>query len=420
MKTVILNGIYFFVEYTKVYLLISYYLKKDIHRLMKVCFPITLVGVMCVSHWYSLMNQSIIFFVLIVLLFLLTLKDVKNIVFVILSYLGISLIDMVNGILVSYFLHYFDIELVLSNEWNLAINQISLILLLTGTIFYKSKSKPIRETNNYFDYLLFTLGALLVSVYLTYVILNAQEGIYNQSMFFSAVLIFVIFGVLFMIAIKVRVKNILLEIENENNKFQLELQNSYYTDLLKIDTETRKFRHDVKEHLLCLTVLAKEKNYEELLVYLAQMDEGIKNISPKVKTGNRYIDIILWDLMEKYSKVKLEWTGVLPPVKLESMDICSLFSNLLKNAFESAADTDDLVIVEIKIQKDSVYIYTCNSYSRVIKNRNDEFQTTKNGEHRGYGMKNVQSIVDKYKGIMDIETVDLRFQVKIVLPDAVE
>lgn len=144
---------------------------------------------------------------------------------------------------------------------------------------------------------------------------------YKKELFISSIAITSICLLICYMIMKKRVENRYLVMENDMNQRFINAQNNYYIMMMKRETETKMFRHDIKQHIICIQMLYAQKKYYELGEYLKQMEAYAKELYPKISTGNMYIDIILTDLCEKFSNVELEWLGKMPELALSSMDM---------------------------------------------------------------------------------------------------
>jgi sensor histidine kinase regulating citrate/malate metabolism len=189
--------------------------------------------------------------------------------------------------------------------------------------------------------------------------------------------------------------------------------------LLRKEEETKMFRHDIRQHMTCIRRLCEQKNYDELEQYLTQMDVAIRELSPKLSVGNHCIEMIIADLMDRYPSVTLDWKGKVPSLSMEAMDVCTLFYNILKNAFEAAHDSaaHSEVCCSVKIQDTNLIIIVSNAYESIKQDTDRNFLTTKSGQGHGYGLKNIAKCVEKYNGSCRITAEDNIFSVEILLPD---
>ena len=204
------------------------------------------------------------------------------------------------------------------------------------------------------------------------------------------------------------------------NQRLLKAQKDYYTMMLKKETETKMFRHDMKGHIICMQMLYEQKKYEELGIYLRQMESYTKELSPKVVTGNLYIDIIVADLSEGFPEVVVEWIGKVPPLCMESMDICTLFYNVLKNAIESANKVQEKTVkVFVKNHGRNLLITISNYYESLKQDDNFRYLSTKQEKGHGYGLKNIEKCIKRYEGTHTITTENGIFCTEMILPNVI-
>ncbi len=99
------------------------------------------------------------------------------------------------------------------------------------------------------------------------------------------------------------------------------------------------------------------------------------------------------------------------------MDICTLFSNLITNAFEAAEKSKDKKVhMEIRMVNDEYYIKIVNSYFKKSLDKNSFFETEKGDkENHGIGIGNIKRIIKKYDGILDYEIEAEEITTKVLL-----
>lgn len=103
-----------------------------------------------------------------------------------------------------------------------------------------------------------------------------------------------------------------------------EKQINYYRNLLLKEEETRRFRHDIKNHLICLNLLANHKKFTELVKYLEKMNAEIgKTETIKYQTGNELLNIILNEKLSKLEEVDITVQGMVgEAIMVEEIDLC--------------------------------------------------------------------------------------------------
>ncbi len=208
----------------------------------------------------------------------------------------------------------------------------------------------------------------------------------------------------------------------EINKRLLEAQERYYRALLENENETRRFRHDITNHLLCLDVLLKEKDYKEAEEYLEVLKGNLQDLGSGVQTGNRLVNAILNDISQKYSDVTFIWNGALPQkMSLCNADICTIFSNTLENAFYAASSCEQEKTVEVMVQEigQGVKVMVKNNMSRPIEMKEGRFITGKaDKKNHGFGILNVGECIKRNGGHVEYSYTSDCFKTKIILVNA--
>jgi hypothetical protein len=287
------------------------------------------------------------------------------------------------------------------------------------------KTKQKKEIQGLKCIPLLVIGGLVLTLYLTcsqYIEMKTADNTYGKELLFSSFAITAVYILVCVLLLIYQSRNSYLNMEKEMDQRLLEQQNEYYNMLLRKEEETKMFRHDIRQHMTCIRRLCEQKNYDELEQYLAQMEFAVKELSPKISVGNHYIEMIIADLMDRDPDVTLDWKGKVPPLSMEAMDVCTLFYNLLKNAFEAAHGTaaQAEVCCSVKIQGTNLMIIVSNAYESIKQDNDRNFITTKSGQGHGYGLKNIAKCVEKYNGSCRITAEDNNFCVEILLPDIVE
>lgn len=195
--------------------------------------------------------------------------------------------------------------------------------------------------------------------------------------------------------------------------FLLKRQKQYYEKLLAREEETKRFRHDIKNHLFVLQKLCGVNGQHRGEAYLQGMLKESNRLGIKIETGNLILDIVAEDVLKEEDGILFEWHGLFPAnTKISDVDLCVIFSNILRNAREEVLEmAEKKIVVFIKIWKKSLSIICMNPI-------NKDLISEKSGEHRGLGLMNVETIVKKYKGEMEIEKNE-EFKVKIVFYDII-
>lgn len=181
----------------------------------------------------------------------------------------------------------------------------------------------------------------------------------------------------------------------------------------------RALRHDLLHHLQMLQHFALTGNTEQLVDYIGRMNEQIEIATRGVNTGNDAVDAILDFMIEKAKREGAAITvkSSIPKEEFISIyDINILLSNLLDNAIEGVKGCSDKEIhLNIKTEQGLLCICVENQYDGILYQEEKRYLTRKNEDGHGIGLQNVSDIVDKYHGIMKIETENHIFKVNLIL-----
>lgn len=206
----------------------------------------------------------------------------------------------------------------------------------------------------------------------------------------------------------------------EMNEKLVKSQEQYYTMLLRKEEETRKFRHDIANHLNCMRLLFEQEEYDELEKYFNKIGASILELRPAFQLGNDLISAILNDAVNKYPDVKVNVAGMFPAsFYLDNTDVCTIFYNLFDNAF-AAADRSEgkCVDISVKVLEGNLFLSIKNTVSHKIEIENNMLKTEKEDKERhGYGSGNAVLCAEKNGGTLTYKCSDTHFEAELILPD---
>ncbi len=195
----------------------------------------------------------------------------------------------------------------------------------------------------------------------------------------------------------------------ENDTYK---QQTYaYQNQLEVITESqnniRALRHDMKNHILALQALVQKSETKEAEDYLNSMWHFMANPQEYVATGNDTIDSLLNYKIQKANDVlDLVETQISIPeqLNLHSFDLNVVLGNLLDNAIEASMQTEDKQLrMKLKLDKGILFLNIRNSCRGIAEGKQNILETTKPDKvNHGIGLKNVQKIVEKYHGDMEL------------------
>ncbi len=233
----------------------------------------------------------------------------------------------------------------------------------------------------------------------------------------SGIMVFICYHML-----SVKYENRSIKIEQNAAIKMLSAQENYYKMLLKKEEQTKAFRHDIRNHLYCMKALCDSGEYIQLQEYINKINELQTDINTTVTSGNKFVDVIINDLMSRYSSVKLRIFGsFIENHILEQIDLCTIFSNLLTNAFESAEKSNDKAVrMHIKRLNSNLLISIQNSVCKMPIIESNDIKTSKSNTGHGYGLKNVKTSLEKYGGMLELKCENNIFEASVIIPNILE
>ena len=251
-----------------------------------------------------------------------------------------------------------------------------------------------------------------------------QDPVIQLKLMSFEILIYVLVSIAMLMITYLVERFMIQEQEQEaENIYLMEKQLEYYQSCDLMDQELRKFRHDIKGHFLGMEYLLENKSYEELNHYFKELNDSFGFQEKLYFSGNIIIDSILnHDIPNRCeSHVKPVVSGRLIESKtVSSIDLCTLFSNLLSNAIQCANKCDTCEEPELSVR------FECGTtfFSiTVINSIPDGYSLTmvRKTSHtldrnHGYGLGKIRYICEKYDGTFEQTCEDKRMSSTAYLP----
>lgn len=214
------------------------------------------------------------------------------------------------------------------------------------------------------------------------------------------------------------------QIDKRLAAYQRELIETHYQEVENMYRQVRGWRHDYRNHIQMMKVLAANADLEGLKAYLDQLDTDLNTVDTVVKTGNAMADAIL------NSKISLAKSKGIPvqvdahiPVKLKmsELDLCCILGNLFDNAIEASLSLPEdrrLIRVYMDMKGSQLYIsFTNFTAAKKMEKVGKRFRTTK-GEGHGFGLVRIDNIIERLDGYLSRNSEDGAFTTEILIPQA--
>ena len=204
--------------------------------------------------------------------------------------------------------------------------------------------------------------------------------------------------------------------------YQRQLIETHYQEVENMYRQMRGWRHDYRNHIQTMKVLASSGDLEGIRSYLDRLDTDLNTVDLAVKTGNAMADAIL------NSKISLAKSRDIPvqveahiPVRLKmsELDLCCVIGNLFDNAIEASLalpPEERLIRVYMDMKGTQLYLSFTNFTAQGKREKRDgRFLTTK-GEGHGFGLVRVDAIVERLDGYLSRNSEDGAFTTEILIP----
>lgn len=346
----------------------------------------------------------------------------KRIIYILLLYLQIDSIiqSIIRFIVYPVFYKYQSLL------FNIIISLFSSLLLFAIiTYMIKKKSDSIIFATNHIPnhiYILILL-ALFFSGGLLENQVYATENITLQNNFtktFTVICIFLLILIIFLLVFNC-LSSLYFENQSSLLEKQIKAQVNYYEKIDKLNDDVRQFRHDYRNHLLCIQGMLKANEYDEATTYIENLTSHKTTSSPKYFTGHSIADSILNDKAEYAQNigVEIKCNGIIYE-DISAVDICIVLANAIDNAIEACEKITDSSPKTISVNCD---YYKCiqlicitNPVAENIVIHNNNIKTSKSDKsNHGIGLYNIRKTVARYNGEFDITCENNIFKLDIAL-----
>ena len=245
---------------------------------------------------------------------------------------------------------------------------------------------------------------------------------YEKNTLYKIMYILVVIGIFIQLAMVIWFmlsREVYREKELITKKY-LEEQVQHYSYLENRERETKKFRHDIRQHIHMLAILYQQEDYEMVDEYISEIKGKIDQFEKRISVDNEIADAIINKYYKKAEKknIILRVKGRFPSrCMISAYDLCTILSNLLDNAIcaeKECAGTE--ILMECRYTDTDVMIAIENDYDKIVRDQRGKLKTSKrNINNHGFGLENVAECVKKNRGDMNIRAENGKFRVLLNL-----
>lgn len=218
----------------------------------------------------------------------------------------------------------------------------------------------------------------------------------------------------------------LTSIQQDMERRNLILQKSYYEELEQNQTEIRRLRHDMNNHLSAIQSLFHSGNPEEAEAYMKELETQM-SARTRVFCKNSIINAVLnakYNLAQEHSIDCFFHIDLDKLIGIDAISLCCLFSNTLDNAVEASVKIPDpkerRLSVKARVTENGYFTYeiTNSKKNTVLEQKGILKSDKEDTAAHGFGLSNVREMVEKYDGTLDISYTEDTFTVTVLIGNA--
>ncbi len=203
----------------------------------------------------------------------------------------------------------------------------------------------------------------------------------------------------------------------------MKMQEERIHTIILNDKEMRRYQHDMKAHFTAMKSYYKNHDFEGLEKYYNEAIKSSAIFTVKKYTGNVALDAVIRQLVEEaeIKRIQVIFEGILAKnFTVSVFDLCTIMSNLIKNAIEACEEIENDKAKKIKIhmlsQNEQIYILVKNTVAHKVEIKDNKLNTIKTDKkNHGWGSQNVKEAVKKYQGSLEYQYEDGWFQAEILI-----
>ncbi len=204
--------------------------------------------------------------------------------------------------------------------------------------------------------------------------------------------------------------------------YQRELIETHYEEVENMYRQIRGWRHDYRNHIQMMKVLAANGDLGGIKAYLDELDTDLNTVDTVVKTGNAMADAILNSKISlaKARKIAVHVDAHIPvKLSMSELDLCVIIGNLFDNAMEASLKLPEdqrLIRVYMDMKGTQLYIsFTNFTAEGKLSKVGSRFRTTKGAGH-GFGLVRIDQIIERLDGYLSRNSEDGAFTTEILIP----
>lgn len=194
---------------------------------------------------------------------------------------------------------------------------------------------------------------------------------------------------------------------------------------MSAEDDLRLLTHDMKNHFLALKKIIGSSASPKFNDYINALLSTFNANDKYVETGNELLDGFLSEKIAEAQKQGIEISIILdfhPATFISDIDVCTIFGNALDNAIEASKNvtkpSDRYIAVYSTFTAGQMAISFANAYEgNIHKVKGLPITNKSSSKHHGYGLSSIKRTLQKYDGIVSINTdTENKFILTVMFP----
>lgn len=281
---------------------------------------------------------------------------------------------------------------------------LSRLFFVTSSFFTITLIKQKTTAENYWFVVIpalsFITGLLLISQLLL--------GKLNGIIYLVVTVLILLMNVISFYLLNITAKATQALAKEQSTKTIEGLKEEQYKRLMETNEETRKWKHDIKNHIYTSIGFLQEGHPKDAETYLTNLVGSIQTSTFAIQSGNAILDAVLSTKISECIKkdITVHLDISIPDKYMKSIDVCSIIGNLMDNAINACEllpnDNRD---IWIRLKPTKTFITLTVKNPIPPKEAELARKERQKGELHGIGLKQIKKRVASYNGIY-LQTIE--------------
>ena len=205
---------------------------------------------------------------------------------------------------------------------------------------------------------------------------------------------------------------------------QIAVQKEYYDVLGRQMNEIREIKHDINHFTGVMQQLADEGDLDRLRTFLSEYGEKVQMDQLPIFCEHTICNSMIgyyYLRAKEYGISFISHCHIPEKLGISDSDLCIVFGNALDNAISACRQMSQepsvFISIKTKVVKGEILIQLTNSYQGQLKIKDGKYISSKNGNSHGYGIKNMNRVIEAYGGFVKIEHKEGLFTFMAAIPE---